>query len=291
MKNILITGGDGQLGSALKLASKAFLDFNIVFTDIAEFDITNQHSVNNFLKENPFDFLINCAAYTAVDKAEEQKELAFRINALGPKNLAKACKAHSCQLIHISTDYVFDGKYFVPYTEEMECNPPSIYGQSKLAGEQEICQNNESAIIIRTSWLYSEFGNNFLKTMLKLGTERDELRVIFDQIGTPTYAVDLANMLLILIDKNLPIEKSEIFHFSNEGVISWYDFAKEIMDLAQLKCKIVPIESWEYPLPAPRPYYSVLNKSKIKTTYKLAIPYWKDSLRQCIKNLGYSVSV
>ncbi|HAG16217.1 MAG TPA: dTDP-4-dehydrorhamnose reductase [Bacteroidales bacterium] len=291
MKNILITGGDGQLGSALKLASIGFSDFNLVFTDIAEFDITNQDSVNNFLKENQFDFLINCAAYTAVDKAEEQKELAYRINALGPKNLAQACKAYSCRLIHISTDYVFDGKNFVPYKEEMECNPPSIYGQSKLEGEQEICRNNESAIIIRTSWLYSEFGNNFLKTILKLGAERDELRVIFDQIGTPTYAVDLAKMLLILIDKNLPFEKSEIFHYSNEGVISWYDFAREIMDLAQLKCQIVPIESWEYPLPAPRPYYSVLNKRKIKTTYKLAIPYWKDSLHNCMKNLGYSVSV
>ncbi len=285
MVEILITGGDGQLGSAIQAASKAFQNFNLTFTDVADFDITNAKSIDEYLSKTKFDYLVNCAAYTAVDKAEEDKDLAYLINAQGPENLAKSCKKFDCGFIHISTDYVFDGTSHIPYTETMETNPPSIYGKSKLAGEKAILEHSDSAIILRTSWLYSEFGNNFLKTMLKYGAERDELRVIFDQIGTPTYAGDLAFSILKIIEANKKLDQTEIFHFSNEGVISWYDFAKEIMDFAEINCNIVPIESYEYPLPAPRPNYSVLNKSKIKTAFNLTIPYWKDSLKLCLKRL------
>lgn len=286
MVKILITGGDGQLGSAIKAAGTNFPDFDLIFTDVADFDITKEVSVDAYLAKGDFDFLINCAAYTAVDKAEEEKDLAFLINATGPENLAKACKKYSCRLIHISTDYVFDGKSHIPYVESMATNPPSVYGQTKLAGEKAILKYSDSAFILRTSWLYSEFGNNFLKTMLKLGSERSELRVIFDQIGTPTYAGDLAQSILKIIGANKKSEKPEIYHFSNEGVISWYDFAKEIMDFAHLNCQILPIESSEYPLPAPRPYYSVLNKSKIKLAFNISIPYWKDSLKICLQRLS-----
>lgn len=285
MVEILITGGDGQLGSAIQAASKSFSNFNLTFTDVADFDITNTKSIDKYLAKNNFDYLVNCAAYTAVDKAEEDKDLAYLINAEGPKNLAKACKKVDCGLIHISTDYVFDGTSHIPYTETMETNPPSVYGQSKLAGEKAILENSNSAIILRTSWLYSEFGKNFLKTMLKYGAERDELRVIFDQIGTPTYAGDLALTILKIIQADKKLDQTEIYHFSNEGVISWYDFAKEIMDFAKINCTIVPIESYEYPLPAPRPNYSVLNKAKIKASFDLNIPYWKDSLKLCLNRL------
>jgi dTDP-4-dehydrorhamnose reductase len=285
MIKILITGGDGQLGNAIQSASKSFNNLHLTFTDVADFDITNAKSIDKYLTENKFDYLVNCAAYTAVDKAEEDKDLAYLINAQGPENLAKACAKFECGFIHISTDYVFDGTSHIPYTESMETIPPSVYGQSKLAGEKAIVEHSNSAIIIRTSWLYSEFGNNFLKTMLKYGTERDELRVIFDQIGTPTYAGDLALSILKIIEADKPLSQTEIYHFSNEGVISWYDFAKEIMDFAEINCAIVPIESHEYPLPAPRPNYSVLNKAKIKTAFDLTIPYWKDSLKLCLERL------
>ncbi len=286
MLKILITGGDGQLGNALKAAGKNFPNSRLVFTDIADFDITQADAVNAYLEQNHFDYLINCAAYTAVDKAEEEKNLAYLINKTGPENLAKACQKQGCRFFHISTDYVFDGKSHIPYLESMETHPPSVYGQSKLAGEQAILDNSNTATIIRTSWLYSEFGNNFLKTMLKLGAERPELRVIFDQIGTPTYAGDLANALLTIIESNTETKATEIYHYSNEGVISWYDFAKEIMEQAKLKCSIVPIESFEYPLPAPRPSYSVLNKRKIKLSFNLVVPYWKDSLKRALKQIS-----
>lgn len=286
MVKILITGGDGQLGSAIKYASENFADFDLIFTDVADFDITKSDSVDVYLANNDFDYLINCAAYTAVDKAEEEKDLAFLINATGPENLAKACKKYGCRLIHISTDYVFDGMSSIPYIESMPTNPPSVYGQTKLAGEKAIIEYADATIIIRTSWLYSEFGNNFLKTMLKYGREREELRIVFDQIGTPTYAGDLAHAILKIIEEHKKLTKTEIFHFSNEGVISWYDFAKEIMEFAKLDCNIFPIESHDYPLPAPRPHYSVLNKSKIKTTFNLTIPYWKDSFKVALRRLS-----
>lgn len=285
MKKILITGGDGQLGNALKLASRDFKRLKLTFTDIAEFDITSATSVEKFLSENNYDYLINCAAYTAVDKAEDDRRIAFLINEEGPKNLAVGCKKNNCILIHISTDYVFDGKSHIPYTEKMEANPPSVYGQSKLAGEKAILNNSSTSIILRTSWLYSEFGANFMKTMLKLGKEREQLNVIFDQIGTPTYAVDLAGTILTIVDIDKKFDQNQIFHYSNEGVISWYDFAKEILELANLNCKINPIESWQYPLPAPRPHYSVLNKAKIKSEFDIKIPYWKESLKVCMSRL------
>ncbi|MBN1649745.1 MAG: dTDP-4-dehydrorhamnose reductase [Bacteroidales bacterium] len=286
MLKILITGGDGQLGNALKAASKNFSNIQLLFTDIADFDITQSEAVNAYLEQNHFNYLINCAAYTAVDKAEENTKSAYLINEKGPENLAIACQKQKCRLFHISTDYVFDGKSHIPYTEDKLTNPPSVYGQSKLAGERAILNNSNSATIIRTSWLYSEYGNNFLKTMLKLGAERPELRVIFDQIGTPTYAGDLANALLTMVSLNIEPKATEIYHYSNEGVISWYDFAKEIMEQAKLNCSIIPIESFEYPLPAPRPYYSVLNKRKIKAHFNLSIPYWKDSLKMALKHIS-----
>lgn len=286
MINILITGSDGQLGNAIQIASKAFHNFNLTYTDVADFDITKSKSVDDYLSKGNFDFLVNCAAYTAVDKAEEEKDLAYLINAKGPENLAKACQKYECIFIHISTDYVFDGTSHIPYTETMETNPPSVYGQSKLAGEKAILAHSDSAIILRTSWLYSEFGNNFLKTMLKYGSKRDELSVVFDQIGTPTYAGDLAMSILKIIEANKKLSQTEIFHFSNEGVISWYDFAKEIMDQTEINCRIRAIESHEYSLPAPRPHYSVLNKTKIKSAFSINIPYWKDSLKVCLKRLS-----
>jgi len=285
MRKLLITGGNGQLGSALKVALNNYPQFQAYFTDVEDFDITKSDSVNQFLKENAFDYLINCAAYTAVDKAEEDRELATLINKKGPENLAIACKENNIRFIHISTDYVFDGKSYLPYTENMATNPPSVYGQTKLAGEKAIAKHETPAIIIRTSWLYSEFGSNFLKTMLRLGAERKELNVIFDQIGTPTYAGDLANAILQIIASDKGVNTPEIFHFSNEGVLSWYDFAKGIMEMARLDCKINPIESNQYPLPAPRPHYSVLNKAKIKKWFEIEIPYWKDSLRVCLKQV------
>lgn len=285
MIKILITGGDGQLGNAIKSASKKFKTLQLVFTDLSDFDITKPISIDKYLDGANFDFIVNCAAYTAVDKAEEDQDLAFLINAKGPENLAIACAKQHIKLIHISTDYVFDGTSHIPYIESMDTNPPSVYGQSKLAGEEAILKNSKSSIIIRTSWLYSEFGNNFLKTMLRLGADRDTLSVIFDQIGTPTYAGDLAEAILNIIVSEKKTSTNEIYHFSNEGVISWYDFAKEIMELAQLNCSITPIEGRDYPLPAPRPHYSVLNKTKIKATFGLEIPYWKDSLKLSLKRL------
>ena len=282
---VLITGSNGQLGRSIQERSLLYPEFSFDFTDVDQLDITNKSALECYLKTSKPDVIINCAAYTAVDKAEEDKNLAYLINAEGPENLAKACKKHNCSLIHISTDYVFNGISHLPYTETMETNPPSVYGQSKLAGEKAILEYSDSAIIIRTSWLYSEFGNNFLKTMLKYGSERDELRVIFDQIGTPTYAGDLAVSILKIINSNKKLNQSEIYHFSNEGVISWYDFAKEIMDIAKVNCIITPIESYEYPLPAPRPHYSVLNKAKIKSTFGLSIPYWRDSLKLCLERI------
>jgi len=285
MHNILVTGGDGQLGSALKAAAEKFPQLKLTYTDVAEFDITSSTSIDHFLSANNFNYIINCAAYTAVDKAEEQFDLALLINAKGPENLAKACEQRGIKLIHISTDYVFDAHGYIPYKEEMSTNPPSAYGKTKLAGEKAILENSNSSVIIRTSWLYSEFGNNFLKTMIKYGVERDELRVIFDQIGTPTYAGDLAESIFKIIETNKSQSNTEIYHYSNEGVISWYDFAKEIMNLAKINCKIVPIESFEYPLPAPRPNYSVLNKSKIKAAFGLTIPHWKESLILCFSRL------
>lgn len=282
---ILVTGVNGQLGSEIKELSIKY-PYTFYFTDKYELDITDANKVNSYIQANNIKAIINCAAYTVVDKAESEEELADKINHLAVKNLAKISKENTIKFIHISTDYVFDGKNFRPYIESDSTNPNGIYGQTKLDGEKAILEiNPQNSIIIRTSWVYSLYGNNFVKTMLRLGSEKDQLGVIFDQVGTPTYAKDLAIAILDILPK---IENNdvEIYHYSNEGVLSWYDFSKEIMRIAKLDCKIKPIETKEYPTPATRPHYSLLNKSKIKKRFNITIPYWKDGLDDCLQRLG-----
>ena len=285
MLNVLVTGSNGQVGSEIKELSPNY-PYHFFFTDRDTLDITNEEAITNFIQENNINTIINCAAYTAVDKAESETELANKINHIAVKNLARLSNEFLIKLIHISTDYVFDGTNFKPYTEDDTVNPQSVYGKTKLDGEKAILEYNlENSIIIRTSWVYSYYGNNFVKTMLRLGKEKESLGVIFDQIGTPTYAKDLAKTILKIIPK-IQNSKLSIYHYSNEGAISWYDFAKEIMRMAKLDCKINPIETKEYPTPAKRPYYSVLNKSKIKSTFDIKIPYWKEGLDDCLRKLG-----
>jgi len=283
--NILVTGVNGQVGSEIKELSSNY-DYNFLFTTSKELDITEHKKVKEFIKENNIKTIINCGAYTGVDKAEDEKELANDINHLAVKNLAILSNEFGIKLIHISTDYVFDGENFKPYTENDITNPNGVYGQTKLDGENTMCDYNlKNSIIIRTSWVYSSFGNNFVKTMLRLGKEKDELGVIFDQVGTPTYARDLAKTILDILP-NIKNDKTEIYNYSNKGVLSWYDFAKEIMRMAKLDCIINPIETKDYPTPAKRPHYSLLNKSKIKQEFHITIPYWKDSLDECLKVMG-----
>jgi len=285
MPNILVTGSNGQVGSELQSLSPAY-EYNFYFTDKELLDITNKEAVNEFVKANSINTIINAAAYTAVDKAEDDRENADKVNHLATKYLAEVAKENSIKLIHISTDYVFDGKNYRPYVEEDKTNPNGVYGATKLAGEQAMQEiNPKNSIIIRTSWVYSSFGANFVKTMLRLGKERDSLGVIFDQVGTPTYARDLAKTILDILP-NINTSKVAIYHYSNEGVLSWYDFAKEIMRMAKIECTINPIETKEYPTPATRPHYSLLNKAKIKNDFNITIPYWKDSLDKCLKILG-----
>lgn len=288
MKHILVTGANGQLGSELQELTRNNSPFTFYFTDIDTLDIADKAALEQFFAENPVDMVVNCAAYTAVDKAEEETKQAHRVNVEAPMNLARCAKKHAARLIHVSTDYVFNGEHFIPYTEEHPPNPQSAYGESKLLGEEAVKTTLTEYMIIRTSWLYSSFGHNFLKTMLRLGQERQQLTVVFDQIGTPTYARDLAQAILTLLRQVADDAQrfvSGVYHFSNEGVCSWYDFAKEIMETASLECQILPIETKDYPTPAKRPYYSVLNKQKIKATYGLTIPHWKDSARVCLHKL------
>jgi len=283
--NILVTGSKGQLGSELESLSSNY-DYNFFFTPRDTLDISNQEDIKSFSKTNNITHIINCAAYTAVDKAEDEKELANAINHIAVKNIALISKELNISLIHISTDYVFDGTSHIPYKEDDTTNPNSIYGQTKLDGENVILEYNlNNSIIIRTSWVYSRFGNNFVKTMIRLGKQKDQLGVIFDQVGTPTYATDLAKTILDILPK-IENKKVEIYNYSNEGTISWYDFAKEIMKMAKINCKINPIETFQYPTPASRPHYSILNKAKIKKDFDITIPYWKDSLDKCLKVLG-----
>jgi dTDP-4-dehydrorhamnose reductase len=283
--NVLVTGSKGQLGSEIKELSSNY-SYNFFFTDRSNIDITSKDSIKEYCQINNVNVIINCAAYTAVDKAESDIENADLINRKAVKKLSIVAKELNIKLIHISTDYVFDGKNFKPYCEEFQTNPQSIYGKTKLDGENEMRDINPiNSIIIRTSWVYSFYGNNFVKTMLRLGKEKEELGVIFDQIGTPTYAKDLAKIILDIIP-NINNDKVEILNFSNEGVLSWYDFAKEIMKMAKLNCKINPIETYQYPTPAKRPHYSLLNKVKIKKEFNVEIPYWKDGLDDCLKRLG-----
>ena len=282
--NILVTGSKGQLGSEIKGLSSNY-SYNFFFTDRLNIDITNKDNIKDFCQTNNINVIINCAAYTAVDKAESDIENADLVNRKAVKKLAIVSSELNIKLIHISTDYVFDGRNFKPYKEEFQVNPQGVYGKTKLEGELELINiNPKNSLIIRTSWVYSYYGNNFVKTMLRLGKEKDSLGVVFDQIGTPTYALHLAKIILDIIPQ-IENEKVEIVNFSNEGVVSWYDFAKEIMKMAKIDCKINPIESFQYPTPAVRPHFSVLNKAKIKAMFNVEIPYWKDGLDDCLKRL------
>jgi len=283
MPNVLVTGSNGQLGSELKaLASN---NTHFFFTDKKNLDITNQDALKAYIEINHITAIINCAAYTAVDKAEEEKIEADKINHVAIKYLAQIAKDKELPLIHISTDYVFDGRNYKPYIESDTTNPNTIYGKTKLDGEKIIQEiNPKNTIIIRTSWVYSTYGNNFVKTMLRLGKERDFINVIFDQVGSPTYAKDLAKTILDILPK-IHNDKVEIYHYSNEGVCSWYDFAKSIFTLSNLDCHVNPIETKDYPTPAARPHYSLLNKAKIKNDFSIAIPHWEQSLKRCLENI------
>lgn len=283
MKRIIITGANGQLGKCLKDIFSLQLNIETLFLSQEDLDIRNKQALNKYLTQEA-DYCINCAAYTNVDKAEEQLSLSQEINAESVKYIAEVCKKNEIKLIHISTDFVFDGQKSTPYTEEDVVNPLGSYGKTKLQGEQYIQQLLEEYYILRTSWLYSEYENNFLKTMLRLGKERESLGVVFDQVGTPTYAKDLAEIILRIMSKKEELEYG-VYHYSNEGVASWYDFAKAIFDEMKYPISLKPILTEEYPTPAQRPSYSVLNKSKIKANLDVEIPYWRDSLINCIKKL------
>lgn len=283
MKNVLVTGANGQLGNEMRLQAEENKAFNYFFTDVTELDICDEQAVMRYVTEHQIDVIVNCAAYTAVDKAEDNVELCDRLNHLAPGYLAKAVQSRGGCLVQISTDYVFDGTAHVPYGEEQSTSPNSVYGTTKLAGEQEAMKYCPDTMIIRTAWLYSTFGNNFVKTMLRLGREKDTLGVIFDQIGTPTYARDLAAVIYVALNKGIV---PGIYHFSNEGVCSWYDFTKMIHKLAGIgTCKVRPLRTEDYPTRATRPHYSVLDKTKIKQVYEVEIPYWVDSLKDCISRL------
>ena len=285
--NILVTGSNGQLGSEIRELSPNY-SYNFFFTDVNDLDISKESEIKKYVNEKDIDLIINCAAYTAVDKAEEEKELADLINHKAVKYLADTAKEKNVPLIHISTDYVFDGKNYRPYVENDPVNPQGVYGLTKLKGEETFKNSGANGIIIRTSWVYSSYGHNFVKTMLRL-KDRNELGVVFDQVGTPTYARDLAYTILEIINKNLQKiknKKAEIYHYSNEGVISWYDFAKAIFEIENINIKVNPIESKDYPTPAKRPHYSVLNKKKIKNEFNITIPYWRDSLKVCLQRIN-----
>ena len=284
MKRILITGANGQLGNEMRVLSEEYPEYAYFFTDVAELDICNEQAVMDFVKANGIHTIVNCAAYTAVDNAEDHVEFCTRLNADAVGYLAKSAEANGAEFIQISTDYVFDGTAHVPYQETDPTCPESVYGSTKLEGERNALAYCSRAMVIRTAWLYSTFGNNFVKTMIRLGKERDSLGVIFDQIGTPTYARDLARAIFEAIRQGVV---PGVYHFSNEGVCSWYDFAKAIHRLAGITtCQVKPLHTSEYPAKAKRPHYSVLDKSKIKATYGMEVPYWMESLEECIEALN-----
>lgn len=274
--HILITGANGQLGNEMRVLSNEHPRHTYFFTDVAELDITDKQAVCRFVADNRIDLIVNCAAYTNVDKAEEDEPAAYLINAVAVQNLALS----GAKIIHVSTDYVFSGKDSVPYREDMPVAPQTAYGRTKYAGERFLLEACPDAVILRTAWLYSSFGNNFVKTMLRLGRERDSLNVVFDQIGTPTYAADLAAAVFLMIESEHWYPG--IYHFTDEGVCSWYDFTKEIHRQAGIQCNVQPILSDEYPAKTPRPHYSVLDKTKIKRTFGIRLPYWTDSLTRCL---------
>ena len=281
--NILITGCNGQLGNEMQLLEGSHPQHSYFNTDVQELDITDQDAIETFVEEHHIDGIVNCAAYTAVDKAEDNEELCTKLNAEAPAYLAAAIGKRGGWMIQISTDYVFDGTQHTPYTEEADTCPNSVYGKTKLVGELNVQKFCAQSMIIRTAWLYSTFGNNFVKTMIRLGKEKPELGVIFDQIGTPTYARDLAVAIFAAIEQGIV---PGVYHFSNEGVISWYDFTKAIHRIAGITtCHVRPLHTSEYPTPAKRPHYSVLDKTKIKQTYNIEVPYWEESLAECIAKL------
>ena len=290
MPHILITGAYGQVGQEFQYLAHQYPDFQFTFKGSKDLDITSEKAVFKIF-ENQFDYCINCAAYTAVDKAESNSELAKLVNETGAKNLASACLNHQVKLIHLSTDYVYHNHQNTPFKETDETNPQGVYAATKLAGDLIIQQILPQATIIRTSWVYSSFGYNFVKTMLRLGKERESLNVVFDQIGTPTYACDLAKAILTIINKveNGSVKENMLFgiyHYSNEGVTSWYDFAKAIFRIENISCKVTPIETKEYSTPAKRPPFSLLNKAKIKSAFDLEIPHWEESLSICLKEIN-----
>ena len=282
--NILVTGANGQLGHEMQRVALQSNN-NYLFTDVEELDITDYNAVISFMSKEKINVVVNCAAYTNVDKAEDDEVTAFRINAKAVENLANACKCNNATLIHVSTDYVFNGDANIPYKEDVNTNPTGAYGRTKLAGEECIINVDCNYIILRTAWLYSKWGNNFVKTMMRLTAEKESLNVIFDQVGTPTFAGDLADAISHIIENNL-IDKKGIYHFSNEGVCSWFDFATVIADFAGNKCYIKPIHSDEFPSKVKRPHFSVLDKSKFTTTFNYIIPYWMVSLKKCMLTIN-----
>jgi dTDP-4-dehydrorhamnose reductase len=287
MAIILVTGAKGQLGNELKEVSKSFYGYDFIFTDIDSLDITSLENISEFIKKSKPDWIINCAAYTLVDKAEAEPDHALLINGTAVKNITEVIRGSECRFIHISSDYVYDGSSNVPYNENIPANPLSAYGRSKLAGEKYALLHNGS-MIIRTAWLYSSFGNNFVKTILRNAAGKESLKVVFDQTGTPTYAADLAGAIMNIISgviRNQIAMNSGIYNYSNEGVCSWYDFAREIIKESGLACQVLPVLTKDYPQAAKRPVYSVLDKSKIKENYGLSIPHWRDSLIKCLKLL------
>jgi dTDP-4-dehydrorhamnose reductase len=287
MKKIIVTGSNGQVGSELRAIASEFSDFEFIFTSRTDFDMSSLESIEDFFHTHLPDYCINCAAYTAVDKAESESDLAQLVNATSVAYLAMNCKLMSVPLIHLSTDYVYHNGQNTPFREEDETNPLSVYAHTKLEGDLLALDTHLPTMVIRTSWVYSSFGNNFVKTMLRLGKERPELSVVFDQIGTPTYARDLATAILTILTKveKGTIDKTDlhgIFHYSNEGVTSWYDFAKAIFVEKNIACKVNPIETSQFPTPAQRPPFSLMNKNKIKTTFQIEIPHWQESLKKML---------
>lgn len=281
---ILVTGANGQLGNEIRVLSKKYSNLDFIFTDVEELDLINKERVDNFFNSNQISWIINCAAYTAVDKAEEDYDLAYKINVEAVENLVNKAKEYNIPIIHISTDFVFDGQKNTPYFEDDITNPINQYGKTKLEGEK-IVETYEHGIIIRTAWLYSTFGNNFVKTIIKKAEEQNSLKVVFDQIGSPTYAKDLAEFILLIVNKEY--NHKNIFHFSNEGVASWYDFACSIIEYYGIECNIEPVFSEEFITKANRPKYSVLSKKKVKEVFKIRVPYWRDSLKECIEKLKF----
>ena len=288
---VLVTGSKGQLGMEIKALASNYNKLEFVFTDLPGLNICDEKAINDFFKVQKIDVVINCAAYTAVDKAEKDTEVAEKVNSIGVLNLVNALKKVNGKLIHISTDYVFDGNHFLPCKESDPVSPVGVYGETKRAGELAVLNSSIDAIVIRTSWLYSVYGNNFVKTMLRLGNDKKSIQVVSDQLGTPTYAKDLAKTCLDILSNTGSTsisKKGKIYHYSNEGVTSWYDFARAIMEISNIDCNIIPIETKDYPTQAIRPLYSVLDKSKITSDFKVTIPHWRDSLANCLKKINHN---